>query len=349
MNNLKNEIDQEINMLKAFADTLPNAIIALDKNFLIKWWNFATSQLIALSPSCSGKPITNFIKDQDFIDYLYSENKEKKRYQIQFDESLRRPGALSVSILPYRNQGYIIHMEDVTNLQKLEKMRKDFVANVSHELRTPLTVIRGYLETLIDFDDPSLSRWKNLFNQMSEQSARMERIVEDLLLLSRLETRHTQTEPKEAVDIESLLNIIQKDAIALSGKRNHRIHLSIETKESLYGNRVELRSAFSNLVFNAVHYTPENGEIYLRWYADEKGLNFSVKDTGVGIDQHHLNRLTERFYRVDSSRNRAGGGTGLGLAIVKHVLLRHQGNLQVQSQPGVGSLFKCCFPIGNAT
>jgi two-component system phosphate regulon sensor histidine kinase PhoR len=222
-------------------------------------------------------------------------------------------------------------------------MRKDFVANVSHELRTPLTVISGYLETLLDNVEEVNPRWLRALQQMQQQGSRMQNLLNDLLLLAKLEATDYPSD-NQPVAMDLLLLSIRNDAQALSGSRNHRISLEADHQVRLKGSEAELRSAFSNLVFNAVKYSPEESEIRIRWWADEQGGHFSVADSGIGIEAKHLPRLTERFYRVDSSRASNTGGTGLGLAIVKHVLLRHRARLDITSVPGKGSTFTCHFP-----
>jgi two-component system phosphate regulon sensor histidine kinase PhoR len=230
--------------------------------------------------------------------------------------------------------------------KQFEKMRQDFVANVSHELRTPLTVFRGYLEILLEETGKQKGKkhWKNILTQMSAQSTRMERIIEDLLLLSRLEIDTLDVSDLEAIDMPQLLQHIYQDTLALSGDKKQHIHLKITGPHLFYGRKSELHSAFSNLAFNAVHYTPMNGSIWMSWYQDKKGVHFKVKDTGIGIESKHIPRLTERFYRVDAGRTRETGGTGLGLAIVKHVLLRHHARLSISSAVNKGSVFRCDFP-----
>jgi two-component system phosphate regulon sensor histidine kinase PhoR len=227
---------------------------------------------------------------------------------------------------------------DISHLNRLEQVRRDFVANVSHELRTPLTVIHGYLELLDPGDVPALAP---VLGEMRTQSRRMGQIVEDVLTLSRLETqRHL---PEEHVAMAPLLNTLRREAEALSQGR-HRIELHDDAHTDLLGSPKDLHSAFSNLVSNAVRYTPSNGGIVIRWRRIAGGgAEYSVSDSGYGIPADHLARLTERFYRVSSSRSRETGGTGLGLSIVKHVLNLHQARLLVESEPGKGSTFTCVF------
>lgn len=228
--------------------------------------------------------------------------------------------------------------------EQLEKMRRDFVANVSHELRTPLTVIAGYVETMLQKQAEFPEKWRPVFAQMQQHTTRMEHLVEDLLLLSKLEATEPDPEALEVIDVVELLRQLAHDAENISGEAKHIIELEVDPKLQLRGIRSELQSVFANLIINAVKYTPENGEITIHWYADKGAACFAVRDAGIGIAAEHLPRLTERFYRVDKARSRASGGTGLGLAIVKHVLLRHDAELMVQSEEGVGSEFTCVFP-----
>ncbi|UJT96791.1 ATP-binding protein [Pseudomonas aeruginosa] len=224
---------------------------------------------------------------------------------------------------------------DVTRVHQLEQMRKDFVANVSHELRTPLTVIAGYLETLLDNVEDVNPRWLRALQQMQQQAGRMQNLLNDLLLLAKLEATDYPGDNKP-VAVDALLASIRNDAQALSAGRNHRISLDAAPAVQLKGSEAELRSAFSNLVFNAVKYTPDEGEIRIRWWADEQGAHLSVQDTGIGVDPKHLPRLTERFYRVDSSRASNTGGTGLGLAIAQQLSLALGGRLTLANRAGGG-------------
>jgi two-component system phosphate regulon sensor histidine kinase PhoR len=233
-------------------------------------------------------------------------------------------------------------MADHEELERLHRMRQDFVANVSHELRTPLTVIHGYLEILLNnykAIDPKLYEiWQKVF----DQTERMEHLVADLLLLSKLESEEPIAK-KIACKVPQLIEKIAHDAEGLSQGR-HKIILKVDTSLDLAGEATELRSALSNLVMNAVHYTPKNGEIIISWRADKNAVYFEVKDNGIGIPAEHIPRLTERFYRVDKGRSRQSGGTGLGLAICKHVLMRQEAKLDIKSEVGKGSSFTAIFP-----
>lgn len=229
------------------------------------------------------------------------------------------------------------------HIAHLERMRQDFVGNVSHELRTPLTVIHGYLESFSDMsEDEMVSVPKSIIEQMFSQSVRMQSIIKDLLLLSQIEKSESQGQRK--INVPKLIHKVISDAEMVSNGA-HVFTASIDEDLKIQGSKDELRSLFSNLIFNAIRYTPEGGEIKIGWRKHQKMAEFKVEDTGIGVAAKHIPRLTERFYRADKARSRSSGGTGLGLAIVKHVLLRHYGKLTVESELGVGSTFKCEFDI----
>lgn len=324
---------------------LRDAVIMLDADGNLEWWNRAAETLLGLkTPQDSGQPVTNLIRHPRFKEYFEQE---------QYAEPLEIPSPVNdrlrvqFLITRYGNNEHLMLVRDVTRIHQLEQMRKDFVANVSHELRTPLTVITGYLETLLDNVEDVNPRWKRALQQMEQQGVRMQTLLNDLLLLAKLEATDYPSD-NLPVSVTTLLQSIVSDAKALSGPRNQTISLDIEDDVLLKGSEAELRSAFSNLVFNAVKYTPEQGTIRVHWWADAQGAHLRVQDSGIGIDAKHLPRLTERFYRVDSSRASNTGGTGLGLAIVKHVLLRHRATLEISSVPGHGSTFTCHFAATQA-
>ena len=231
------------------------------------------------------------------------------------------------------------------HINQLERIRSDFVANVSHELRTPLTVIRGYLETLLKKEIKDLRFYQKIFQQMYQHSTRMETIIDDLLLLSRLESDDHLTEEKINVAVSEVLKMLCADAERISGEKQHLIQLQAKANLYITGSEEELKSLFSNIIINAVKYTPPKGSISVKWYCDSNHAIFSVSDTGIGIAKIHIPRITERFYRVDKARSRESGGTGLGLAIVKHVLMRHEGELHIESELSKGSIFTCRFPL----
>ncbi|PMB54371.1 Phosphate regulon sensor protein PhoR (SphS) [Coxiella-like endosymbiont] len=230
------------------------------------------------------------------------------------------------------------------HINQLERIRRDFVGNVSHELRTPLTVIRGYLETLLKKKNSEIKCYQKIFSQMYQYSSRMEATIDDLLLLSRLESDDHPPKEKVNVSVYEILKILCADAKRISAEKQHRITLEADTNLYVNGSEEELKSLFSNIIINAVKYTLAKGRIHVKWYSDDNHLVFSVSDTGIGIAKEHIPRITERFYRIDQARSRESGGTGLGLAIVKHVLMRHQGDLHIESEPGQGSTFTCRFP-----
>ncbi|WP_211923637.1 ATP-binding protein [Coxiella endosymbiont of Amblyomma nuttalli] len=231
------------------------------------------------------------------------------------------------------------------HINQLERIRSDFVANVSHEIRTPLTVIRGYLEILLKKKDKGIRPYQKILDQMYQHSTRMEAIIDDLLLLSRLESEDYLPDEMISVDVAKILKTLCMDAERISGEKQHIIKLRADPNLCINGSEEELKSLFSNIVINAIKYTPAKGCITITWFKDNSRAIFSVLDTGIGIAKEHIPRITERFYRVDRARSRESGGTGLGLAIVKHVLMRHHGDLYIDSEPSKGSTFACKFPL----
>lgn len=337
----KRKLAAQLNRFQESTAAMPDAMVVLNEIGGIEWWNEAATRLLGLrSPQDLGQRIDNLVRFPAFTQYLAADN---------FSERVEMPSPnddrimLSVQIISYGNNQRLFVARDVTPLHRLEQIRRDFIANVSHELRTPLTVMVGFLETILDADSDIAKSWGRSLHLMQQQAQRMQRIVEDLLLLSRLESNQKVTNETE-VQVPPLLFAIREEALALSGDKRHRIELNIDSDLWLKGSETELRSAFSNLVFNAVQYSPADATIYLYWHAENDHVYFSVRDTGIGIAAHHIPRLTERFYRADTGRSRENGGTGLGLAIVKHVLNRHQAQLQIESEVGKGSKFTCVFP-----
>ncbi len=250
---------------------------------------------------------------------------------------------LSIKLISYGENQRLLISRDITQLERIETIRRDFVANVSHELRTPLTVVNGFVETLQDMPSRDNEMAQRALQLMGEQTRRMEHLVDDLLTLSRLEDDHNRLR-EEKVEIAPLLDEVLRDGRLLSNGRHH-IDLQVTCDADISGSRDELRSAFSNLLSNAIHYTPEGGHIDVRWSLHDGHAVFAVQDSGIGIAPQHISRLTERFYRVDRSRSRETGGTGLGLAIVKHVVMRHQARLNISSEEGRGSTFAIVFPV----
>ena len=343
---LRGQLQSVIDRVQGSTAALRDAVIMLDSDGNLEWWNPAAERLLGLKkPQDTGHPVTNLVRHPSFKEYF---DKGRHDEPLEMSSPINDRLWLQVTITRYGNSEHLMVVRDITRLHQLEQMRKDFVANVSHELRTPLTVIAGYLETMLEHTDEMPPRWPRALNQMNQQAARMQHLIHDLLLLAKLEATSALTKA-QPVCIATLLQTIKSDAQALSGERNHTITLEADATLMLKGSDSELRSAFSNLVFNAVKYTPDNGEVHIRWWCNEHGAHLAVQDSGIGIESKHLPRLTERFYRVDSSRASNTGGTGLGLAIVKHVLLRHQGRLDVNSTPGKGSIFTCHFPLSQTS
>ncbi|WP_371924723.1 phosphate regulon sensor histidine kinase PhoR [Pseudomonas sp. R5(2019)] len=337
---VRGRLQAVIDRVQESTAALRDAVIMLDSDGNLEWWNRAAETLLGLkTPQDSGQPVTNLVRHPRFKEYFDVGNYHEP---LEIPSPINDRVRVQLLITRYGNNEHLMLVRDVTRIHQLEQMRKDFVANVSHELRTPLTVISGYLETLLDNVEDVNPRWVRALQQMHQQGARMQTLLNDLLLLAKLEATDYPSD-NLPVKVDSLLQTIQSDARALSGPRNQQISLEADASLYLKGSETELRSAFSNLIFNAVKYTPDNGQIRIRWWGDERGAYLSVQDSGIGIDPKHIPRLTERFYRVDSSRASNTGGTGLGLAIVKHVLIRHRARLEISSVPGHGSTFTCHF------
>ncbi|MCB6183836.1 phosphate regulon sensor histidine kinase PhoR [Leeia sp. TBRC 13508] len=322
------------------AEALPDGVVVLDENHRIEWCNVVAERHLGLSRKRDmGLTINYLIRQPHFVEYI---NNERYKESITIHPDAAPNTLLSVQIFPFEATLKLLVTRDITQLEKIGVVHRDFVANVSHELRTPLTVVGGFLETMLDMENMEAAASKRYMGMMLDQTKRMERLIADLLTLSRLESQSGQHK-EEPVNIPKLVEIMAHETRSLSGGR-HQITIEVLSADWLHGNMDELHSAMGNLASNAVRYTPEGGSITLKWERQGEIAVFSVKDTGIGIDQEHIDRLTERFYRVDRSRSRETGGTGLGLAIVKHALLRHQAKLEVSSVSGEGSTFSAVFP-----
>ena len=333
----RTELTEWLARFRQAMSLLPDGVVIMDDVLFMEWCNPAAERHLGLKDDRDkGMRVTNLIRNPDFIDYIIL-----GRYEQPLTLSLRER-KLIVQIIPFENRRQILVTHDATETERIEMMRRDFIANASHELRTPLTVINGFLE--IASGQPNLdpaTRAAHL-KLMSEQGRRMQNLVEDMLTLTRLESIDYPLR-QERVDMPQLLEQILHEARALSGGR-HNISVVCEAPD-IHGSVDELRSAFGNLTSNAVRYSPDGGAITLSWKMARGGPQFAVQDSGIGIRAEHLSRLTERFYRVDKSRSRETQGTGLGLAIVKHVLLRHNAMLAIDSEPGRGSTFVVRFPM----
>jgi two-component system phosphate regulon sensor histidine kinase PhoR len=337
----QHRLTAQLARFRSAAQAMPDAVIVLDAEDHISWCNTTAERYFGLDvQKDAGQPILNLVRQPDFADYMRrGEYAEPFVLRLARDEAL----VLSVRIVAYGQDEKLLLSRDVTQAEKLETMRRDFVANVSHELKTPLTVVSGFLETIADgnvkLEEP---RGQQVLGLMRNQSDRMLRLIDDLLTLSALEST-TMPARETAIDVQALLRTVHEEARALSGGR-HAIVLDPGPAATLWGDEREVRSAIVNLVSNAVRYTPKDGRITLAWSERDGEGWMSVEDSGIGIETRHIPRITERFYRVDTSRSRETGGTGLGLAIVKHVLTHHQARLEVASEPGKGSRFSAVFP-----
>ncbi len=335
------QLSAALERFRAASQAMPDGVLILGRSNDIEWLNNSAQAHFDLRDRDMGQHVANFIRQPEFLVYL-----EGARYAEPLVlRSMRAGGCtLTVQVIEFGDDQKLVLTRDISRLQKLETMRQDFVANVSHELRTPLTVVAGCLETLRDerteMSDEEIAHYLTLADG---QAVQMRRLIDDLLALSALETGSPPPQ-EQHVSLVPLLATLEQEAKALSAGR-HRISLvQAQGDGQLLGSERELHSAFGNLVSNAVRYTPEGGTIELEWVATGEWVEFRVRDTGIGIERHHLPRLTERFYRVDRGRSREVGGTGLGLAIVKHVLTRHQGSVQIESAPGRGSCFAARLP-----
>jgi two-component system phosphate regulon sensor histidine kinase PhoR len=323
------------------AEALPDAIVVLRLDWTIIWCNKLAQQLAGLRwPVDENQRLDNLIRNPEFATYLQLQQFEQP---IELPSPLTDDLTLEYRILPYGEKQFLLIIRDVTQIKQLEQIRKDFVANVSHELRTPLTVLQGYLEMMEPEQLPQAAIWQKAHGVMLDQTKRMDSLVQQLLTLSRIEAAG-KVHYDDEVDVPGLLALLEQEAHTLNREKQHKIMFHIDAELRVTGSREELRSAFSNLISNAIKYTPDHGEISVSWQREHQKAVFTVSDNGEGIAPQHVKRLTERFYRVDQARARNTGGTGLGLAIVKHVLTRHQSKLMIFSEPKKGSTFSFALP-----
>lgn len=329
-----------IEQYRASAEALPDATLVLASDNRIEWMNQSAASLLGLDAVADiGHRVQNLIRHPDFIALLHSGDYSEP---LEMSAPVEDGRMMEVHIVPYGNRQRLLVARDITRLHRLEVMRRDFIANMSHELSTPLTVISGYLENLTGRERKP-EQIESALGQMRQQAERMRSLVNDLLQISRLELNETQ-EAETEVNVAAMLSGLVEELKSPSQTRRHEITLQADEQLQVRGVAKDLYSAFSNLIRNAVQYTPDGGRIDIRWFADGDAACFSVRDSGIGVPQELIPRLTERFYRVDAGRSRALGGTGLGLSIVKHVLRNHQAALQIESAVGKGSLFLCRFP-----
>ncbi len=334
-----------VKLLSRFREStaaLPEGVIVLREQGEIEWWNDKADELLGLKyPQDVDRRLTNLLRNPEVMEYFRSRDTEKP---VRFPSPVDEQKILSLKIVPYGNKQKLVVVRDVTLSKRVEEMQRDFVANISHELRTPLTVINGYLENLLEDDGAiDVEHLRHTFKVMQQQAIRMRQLTDDLTTLSNVDNEKIGPR-REVVNVPQMLSSLQEEAKILSGDSNHTFVIEVDESLFLRGDPKELDSVFTNLIVNAINYTPAGGAIRVRWYHDDSGAHFEVNDTGIGIAPYHVERLTERFYRVDVARSRHTGGSGLGLAIVTRALQRHQASLRIDSEIGRGSAFICDFP-----
>jgi len=330
-------------MVSNFRDSManiPDGLVLMDEQRNISWFNNAARQFLGLKyPADINQRIDNLVRHPTFTDYILAADHKRT---IEIDSPMSAARYQEMRVLPFGDSQQLLIVRDASLLRRLQKVRSDFVINASHELRTPLTVMRGYMEA-VDGDESVPEDLQYPLQQVSRQVTRMDRLVNDLLELANLERDDARLHEK-LVNVPSLIESLMKEARALSGDNDHEFDLQIDESIGLYADEKAIFSALSNLVFNAIHYTPAKGKIIIAWQISKGDIQFFVEDNGPGIAEQHLVRLSERFYRVDVSRSRDTGGTGLGLSIVRHVMVSHDGELNIESELGKGSRFICRFP-----
>ncbi|GHE81493.1 PAS domain-containing sensor histidine kinase [Thalassotalea profundi] len=336
------QLNSKVRQFRDGAEALPDAALVLSNDLTILWGNKKAQQILGVRwPSDMGQRIDNLLRFPEFTQYLEANQFEHPCHiPSPHNNELR----IELRLMAYGTDQILLLARDVSKIFRLEEMRRDFVANVSHELKTPLTVVRGYVEMVQSTENVLDPQWSKAFSTIESQVTRMDRLVQQLLVLSRVEIQADE-EDKQSVNIPKLLNGLLEDAHWLNQDKQHQITADIDESLNLNGIESELKSAFSNLIANAIAYTPANGKIEISWKQVDAKAKFSVKDNGAGIGPEDLHRLTERFFRVDKSRSRDTGGSGLGLAIVKHVLNHHNAKLSINSQLGEGSEFVIFFEL----
>jgi two-component system, OmpR family, phosphate regulon sensor histidine kinase PhoR len=337
----RRELATLIRRFRNGAESLPDAVVVFRSEGNIVWCNKLAQHLLGLRwPDDAGQPISNLLRSPDFVRYIA---KQEFEHPLEITSPLNYDRTLELRIMRYTEGEYLMVVRDVSQLKQLEGMRRNFFANVSHELRTPMTVLQGYLEMSKDPEMLVGPMWGKAHGVMTEQLVRMNSLVEQLLTLSKIEAAPT-IELEETVNIPAMLDILEKEAISLSGDKNQHFTFDVDTSLKVFGDEDQLRSAVSNLVYNAVKHTPSDANITVRWYLSAGGPRLEVTDSGEGIGPQHIHRLTERFYRVDKARSRETGGSGLGLAIVKHALSHHDSQLEIESELEKGSTFSFTLP-----
>ena len=342
--NRKKKLTGYLKRFKTATAALPDGIVVMGEFGQVEWANLSARDLLGIHwPRDAKLRVNNLLRAPAFHRLLKAPVSENQTVMIE--SPVNQAIQLELKVVEYANKDRLLIARDVTQTIKLQRMRRDFVANVSHELRTPLTVLKGYLESFDQHTDPSM--WQHALPVMQQQTQRMHLMIKDLLALSQLETGEKPLQHRPT-DVCKLLQSVIDDAKRLETFRDHQLLLECASNKWLLADADELRSAISNLVFNAVKYTPAGSDITVSWSVQNTNCVIEVEDNGDGIASHHLDRLTERFYRVDNGRDRENGGTGLGLAIVKHVISRHKGRLDIISELGEGATFRCVFPLAQS-
>ncbi len=337
-------LNDKLRQFRDGAEALPDAALVLAKDFTIQWGNKKAQKLLGVRTSGDiGQRIDNLIRYPEFAVYLEEHNWETPCHIVS---PINAELHLELRFMAYGTEHILFIARDVSKIRRLEEMRRDFVANVSHELKTPLTVVRGYVEMIQMEQEAFNPHWQKTFATIESQVSRMDRLVEQLLVLSRTEI-NVDNYDQQVVNVPELIENLVSDSQWLNQDKQHTITTEIDDSIGLLGFETELKSAFSNLLSNAIAYTSVNGNIHISWSKQGNRVKYSVSDDGPGIEKEHINRLTERFYRIDKSRSRDTGGSGLGLAIVKHVLNHHNAELKINSQVGKGSEFIIYFDMKN--
>ena len=334
--------DADVTDLQSSMSASPDAVLLTGGQWQLRWANDTACQWFGVDlDRDKGRPIRQVMTIPGFDQYI-----SRQDFADSFECDAPADGTvrLGIRVAPYRSGQYLLQGRDITRFRQLEQIRRDFVANASHELRTPLSILYGYLEMMQDDPDNSIGpQWKPAVRQMFEQTTRIKQIIDDMMLLSRLEEADEDLE-QQYTPMAPVMHSARQDAEALTSQKHQSVLCEIDENYSLYCNFNEIQSMVTNLIANAVRYTPEGGSITIKWKVDLLGGSLSVEDTGIGIEEENIPRLTERFYRTDSARSRAAGGTGLGLAIVNHIVNRHNAKLFISSKVGKGSMFTVLFP-----
>ncbi|GAA5214415.1 phosphate regulon sensor histidine kinase PhoR [Corallincola platygyrae] len=338
----RGQLGELVRRFREGAEALPDAVMLIGQHHVILWSNTQAQELLGLRwPEDRGQRIDNLVRSPEFGSFIRQRGEPSEPLILESPIDVERK--LEVRLMPYGDHQRLLVIRDITVLVRLENMRRDFVANVTHELRTPLTVVKGYLEMITDPDQIDPAMWQQVHKMLVSQTDRMDSLVSQLTELSNLESGRV-SQGSLRIDVANMLALIEQEVAAIHKDKQLKVTFKLTENLDMFGEPRQMRSAFSNLIFNAVKYTPAGGEIIVGWKPTEQGAEFYVKDDGDGIEPEHLLRLTERFYRIDKARSRDTGGSGLGLSIVKHALSNHQSQLEIKSKVGKGSRFSFEIP-----